>query len=144
MKLRLLVILGIILIVFTATTVVAYISAKEFSVNQVELASTPEQHQKGLMGRQELCDDCAMLFTFPTPQAVSFWMKDTLIPLDLVMTDRSGVVQQVYRKAQPQSLSPLTADGISFVVEMNAGKANAIRVGDQVDINQLLSLARPH
>ena len=57
------------------------------SLTQIELAKTTAEHSQGLMKRIRLCASCGMLFIYPTPDLRTFWMKDTLVPLDIIFLD---------------------------------------------------------
>ena len=57
------------------------------SLTQIELAKTTAEHSQGLMNRIRLCASCGMLFIYPTPDLRTFWMKDTLVPLDIIFLD---------------------------------------------------------
>lgn len=69
---------------------------------EVELALTPEEKARGLSGRNYLCDQCGMLFIYDTPDYYSFWMKETLIPLDIIWFDKDWQVVDYLPFAQPQ------------------------------------------
>src|SRR4030067_404571 len=69
----------------------------------VELALTPEQQARGLMNRTHMDQDGGMLFVFPQGGIYPFWMKDTLIPLDMVWMDSQGKVVFIKESAQPCS-----------------------------------------
>src|SRR5512137_2677247 len=75
-------------------------------VVQVQLADTPEKRDRGLMFRKELADGHGMLFLFDEEGEHSFWMKDTLIPLDLIFVDSSGRVTGIVARARPLTLEP--------------------------------------
>lgn len=76
------------------------------------------------MHRESLAPFSAMLFVYPTPRKAGFWMKDTLIPLDVLFFDHRGVLKTVHRDAQPLSLETFDGgDGIQYVLEINAGMA---------------------
>lgn len=102
----------------------------------VELAQTPDQWQQGLMGREVLGENKGMLFVFPDAAVHGFWMKNTLIPLDIVWLDAEGVVLHV------ATLTPCTADPCPitqpdvpahYVLEVNAG-VFPLEVGERVMI----------
>jgi uncharacterized protein len=69
---------------------------------KIELAITPKEKAKGLSGRETLCDQCGMLFIYDNPDYYSFWMKDTLIPLDIIWFSKDWQVVDYLAFAQPQ------------------------------------------
>lgn len=98
---------------------------------RAEVAATPEERARGLMGRRSLPDHAGMLFLFPGPGRVSFFMKDTLIPLDIAFI-RAGVVREVRSmtpcRAEP---CPLTTPDEAFdsALEVNAGVFGRAGIG---------------
>jgi uncharacterized membrane protein (UPF0127 family) len=101
----------------------------------VEIADTPEKAEKGLMFRTRMSADHGMLFEFGKPQRVSFWMKDTLIPLDMLFVDANGRIASIEANAAPQSLSPHSSRApVIGVVEIKGGLAEkmGIKPGDTV------------
>lgn len=102
---------------------------------QVELADTPETRKNGLMGRDDLCERCGMLFVFDAEESPRFWMKDTPIPLDMIFIGADGVVKGVHRDARPYDETPISSPGMVLGVLEIRGKASemlGISVGDQV------------
>lgn len=100
----------------------------------VELAITREEHRQGLMYREKLEKNHGMLFIFPEERRVSFWMKNTLIPLSIAFIKPDGWISQI-DEMEPQSLeSHLSEMNVKYVLEMNKGwfKENGINVGDSV------------
>ncbi|MFU8802370.1 MAG: DUF192 domain-containing protein [Bradymonadaceae bacterium] len=90
----------------------------------VELAISPEEQQRGLMYRRHMEPDWGMIFIYPRDSILSFWMKNTLISLDMIFVPSSGEVVGVVEGAQPLTLEPRTVNKPSrYVVELNAGKA---------------------
>ena len=90
----------------------------------IELAISPEERSRGLMFRDNLPNRSGMLFVFDPPQRVAFWMKNTLIPLDIIFLDRSGTVTRVHHGAIPGDLTPIEGgDSVFAVLEINAGLA---------------------
>ncbi len=98
-----------------------------------EVADTPEKMQKGLMFRQSLSKNASMLFIFPQPQQANFWMKNTLIPLDMLFFDENRELREIKRDIPPcttedcpiyQSIS----DNIRFVLEVSAGTAKRLNL----------------
>ncbi|MDO5369926.1 DUF192 domain-containing protein [Paracoccus sp. (in: a-proteobacteria)] len=73
----------------------------------VEIADDPAERAQGLMWRKELPAGQGMLFVYETPQPVSFWMKNTLIPLDILFFDARGVLRHVHPQARPLDLSSI-------------------------------------
>jgi uncharacterized protein len=91
----------------------------------VEVARTQRQTQRGLMYREHLPPDAGMLFLFARPKVQSFWMKNTLIPLDIIFVSSEMVVVGVVENAEPSTTKSRTVPGVvsQFVVEVNAGWA---------------------
>lgn len=101
----------------------------------VEVARTPEQQAQGLMNRQSLAPDQGMLFPYDPPQDASFWMKNTLIPLDLVFIRADGTVARIAANTVPMSLDPIPSlEPVAAVLEIAGGRAEelGIQVGDKV------------
>lgn len=101
----------------------------------VELAETDAQRERGLMFRQSLAPDRGMLFDFQVPRMVAFWMKNTLIPLDIIYIAQDGTVISIARNATPKSLVPLPSGGAALgVLEIAGGRAEAIGLlpGDKI------------
>ncbi|WP_134725689.1 DUF192 domain-containing protein [Paracoccus luteus] len=73
----------------------------------VEIADTPQARAQGLMGREALPQGQGMLFVYETPQPTAFWMKNTLIPLDMLFFDATGVLRRIHAKARPHDLTPI-------------------------------------
>ena len=114
----------------------------EFSV---ELAQTPAERKKGLSGKTELCDQCGILFIFENDDYHSFWMKDTLIPLDIIWIDKNWQVVDFVGFAQPQGtrtdkeLPVYQSKKLSrYVLEFPGGTVKKIRefkIGSEVLVN---------
>ncbi len=98
----------------------------------IELAATPQERSRGLMFRDSLPNRSGMLFVFDPPQRVAFWMKNTLIPLDMIFLDQTGTVVHVHQGAVPGDLTPIEGgDDVFAVLEINAGLSSrySIRTG---------------
>jgi uncharacterized membrane protein (UPF0127 family) len=110
----------------------------------IELARTPEQLAQGLMFRPKLAEDAGMLFDFGRVQTVAMWMKNTLIPLDMLFLAADGRIVHIAEYAVPGSLEPLgPRESVRAVLELNAGTSRrlGIHTGDQV-IHSLFTAAR--
>lgn len=91
---------------------------------QVDLAQTPEERARGLMHVPQMAAGQGMLFVYEHPQSVAFWMKNTLIPLDMIFAGADGVVRKVHARAVPGDLTPIRGgDDILVVLEINGGLA---------------------
>lgn len=102
---------------------------------KIELALTEVQQNQGLMNRTEMPRDAGMLFYFSDFAERSFWMKSTLIPLDMIFMDEQGVITHVHDSAIPNDLTSVKSGGPArAVLELNGGVAKAlgIKAGDQV------------
>lgn len=96
----------------------------------VEIADSPEERSRGLMHRKSLPKSSGMLFLFDEPHRASFWMRNTLIPLDMIFAGPDGTVKSVHAEAVPGDLTPITGgDGIQSVLEINGGLARALGIG---------------
>jgi uncharacterized membrane protein (UPF0127 family) len=90
----------------------------------VELADTPALRETGLMNRDHMARSAGMLFVYEAPQHAYFWMKNTMIPLDMIFADAGGRVTRVHSDAVPQDLTPIDGgEGVSYVLEINGGLA---------------------
>jgi uncharacterized membrane protein (UPF0127 family) len=101
----------------------------------VELARTDAERQRGLMERRELAPDAGMLFIFDETGEHPFWMRNTLIPLDMIFVGDDGRITGVVERARPGDLTPRSAGGPSrYVLEVNGGwaAAHGVRAGDRV------------
>lgn len=98
---------------------------------KVKEAKTDEEKSKGLQGVKELPKDEGMLFYFDSPQKVGFYMKDTLIPLDIVFINEDQEVIKV-EEGVPNDESLIEEDDVSYVLEVNSN--SGIKVGDELEI----------
>jgi uncharacterized membrane protein (UPF0127 family) len=100
----------------------------------VEIARTDAARARGLMFRSALAGDAGMLFIFEEAADHPFWMKNTLIPLDMIFIDDAGRVTGVVASAVPGSLEPRSGGESRFVLEVNGGWAavHGVRAGDRV------------
>jgi uncharacterized membrane protein (UPF0127 family) len=102
---------------------------------RVELADTDEKRELGLMYRTSLSPDKGMLFVFPKEGPLSFWMKNTLIPLDMLFIKADGRIDFIHHNAHPQDETQITSPSPdSAVLEIAGGQAekHGIKVGDMI------------
>jgi uncharacterized membrane protein (UPF0127 family) len=91
---------------------------------RVEVAQTMEQQEKGLMFRTAMGPDEGMLFPSDQPAQRSFWMKNTVIPLDIVFIGPDHRISNIAANAVPYSLDPINSEGAAIaVLELNGGRA---------------------
>lgn len=98
----------------------------------VEVASTPAQHEKGLMQRDHLPAQSGMLFVFDRPKAVCFWMKNTWIPLTAAFMLDDGTVSQLAHMAPLSEEAHCSRIPVRYVLEVNRGWFEAQRLGPGV------------
>jgi uncharacterized membrane protein (UPF0127 family) len=102
----------------------------------VEVARTPEQQAQGLMNRQSLAPDRGMIFPYAPPQPVAFWMKNTLIPLDMIFIAPGGRILRIEANTVPLSLEPVgSGEAVEAVLELAGGRSAelGIAAGDRVE-----------
>jgi len=113
------------------------ISAKDGSKHDfdVEIADTPTDREIGLMYRTKMDPDHGMLFEMEQNEVVQFWMKNTLIPLDIVFVASDGTIKSIHDNAIPQDLTGISSEApVTGVIELNGGRAKALGLaaGDKV------------
>jgi uncharacterized membrane protein (UPF0127 family) len=96
----------------------------------VEVAETPAQQAQGLMFRTRLAPDRGMIFPFPVDRVASFWMKNTVIPLDIIFVRRDGTIESIAANTIPYSLAPVSSnEPVATVLEIAGGRAAELGIG---------------
>ncbi|MBP2549149.1 uncharacterized membrane protein (UPF0127 family) [Neorhizobium galegae] len=119
------------------TIVTASGARHEFSV---ELALDPGQREQGLMYRKQMAANEGMLFDFFEARAIQMWMRNTLIPLDMVFIDAKGTITHIHERAEPLSETIISSQGpVNYVLELNGGAAAQLGIhkGDKVWSKQI-------
>lgn len=101
----------------------------------VEIARSSMEQAKGLMFRTELPDNTGMIFPFPEPKVASFWMKNTVIPLDIIFIRENGTIESIAENTVPYSIEPVSAgEPVISVLELRGGLTSelGIKAGDRV------------
>lgn len=139
----------LILVILTGVVCVLLISmggrekldTRIISVNgieiEAEIADNSESRRTGLMNRKSMEENHGMLFVFDYDQKLSFWMKNTLIPLSIAYISAEGEILEIY-DMQPESLRPVeSAASVRYALEMNRGwfERNGVGPGDYLDFN---------
>ena len=107
------------------------------------MADDDDEHTRGLMFRKVLKPDFGMVFIFPDEAKRAFWMRNTLIPLDMLFVRADGTIDSIVENAEPLTLTPRPSAGpAKYVVELNGGdaKAHGFAAGQHVEF---LNLALP-
>ncbi|MEQ1901529.1 MAG: DUF192 domain-containing protein [Devosia sp.] len=102
----------------------------------VEVADTEKSRSYGLMNRASLAPDRGMLFDYGREQLAQFWMKDTLIPLDMVFASADGTVRTIHENARPLDLTGIPSEvPVRFVLEIKGGRSAEIglKPGDKLE-----------
>ncbi len=106
----------------------------------VWVADTEPHREQGLMFVKFLAEDSGMLFVYSQPRQISMWMKNTLIPLDMLFVDAHGRVQQIIANARPLSLDILSSKKpAQWVIELNGGAAEAHGITAGARVRQIPS-----
>ena len=103
---------------------------------KIELAISSEERGKGLMHRDKLPLDHGMLFIYPDNQYVTMWMKNTLIPLDMIFIKQNGEIEQIVSMTTPNSLKYISSKNlVRAVLEINGGLSKYLKInkGDKID-----------
>lgn len=101
----------------------------------VEVARSQAQMTQGLMFRRELAPDAGMIFEYPQPTVATMWMKNTLIPLDMLFVDARGHIVNIAERTIPLSEDVIAAAApVTAVIELNGGTAARLHIkpGDRV------------
>jgi len=95
----------------------------------VEVADDPAERSQGLMDRERMARSAGMLFVYDSPQRVAFWMRNTLIPLDMIFIDATGTVARIHENAVPLDETAIPGgDAIQYVLEINAGLSSRLGI----------------
>lgn len=122
---------------FNKQSIVHFISADYNLLAQidVELANTDYDRQRGLMNREKLEENQGMLFVFPYQDTLSFWMKETKLPLDIIFANSEREIVTIHKNSVPFSHEQYrSSKPAQYVIEVNAGfcDKNGIRLGDRI------------
>ncbi|MEM9975478.1 MAG: DUF192 domain-containing protein [Pseudomonadota bacterium] len=101
----------------------------------VEVADEPAERARGLMNRPSMPMSAGMLFVYDGPRRAQFWMKNTLIPLDMIFTDQTGRITHIHENAVPMDETIIDGGfGVFTVLEINGGLAGelGLSVGDEL------------
>jgi uncharacterized protein len=107
-----------------------------------EIAATSREQATGLMFRKSLADNAGMIFPFPQPRQASFWMKNTLIPLDIIFIRSNGTIESIAENTVPYSEAPVASgEEVTAVLELRGGLTQelGIKAGDTVSWNYVSS-----
>ena len=116
---------------------IVYIKANcKGNILYLEVAETPEEIKRGLMFRESLPESTGMLFVFPGEDYLSFWMRNTYIPLSLAFLDSQGVIVDIQRMKPLDEKPHISRKKASFAIETNQGwfQQHHIEIGDTFKI----------
>ncbi len=95
----------------------------------VEVAADDVSRDYGLMNRKYMAADHGMIFDFAKPQMVTFWMKDTVLPLDMLFVRANGTIANIEENATPFSLAPIpSSEPVRAVIEIDGGRVEALGI----------------
>ena len=111
----------------------------------VEVADDAQEQARGLMFRETLSASAGMLFVYDSPRHARFWMKNTLIPLDMIFLDQTGLVLRIAENTRPLDETPIDGgEGVLMILEINGGMAKALGIsaGSQLRHHALIRRLR--
>lgn len=143
----------LIIIPFSILLIILYLSSQPINISQnkvcinsqcfnIEIAKTPQERQKGLMYRQSLNENAGMLFIFDKEGIYPFWMKNTLIYLDIIWISKTKKIVHIEEDVQPCKIDSCPSYSPEkealYVLEINAGLAEkySFKVGDEVKFSK--------
>ena len=119
-------------------------SADEIKINNllsnIEVASNPNDRRKGLMFRKSLPEDHGMFFVWEYRKRQCMWMRNTYIPLNVAYIDTRGKILEIYEMLPLSEDSICSKKRVKYALEVNLDwfKRNNVKVGDQIDITEIL------
>lgn len=119
-------------------------SADEIKINNllsnIEVASNPNDRRKGLMFRKSLPEDHGMFFVWEYRKRQCMWMRNTYIPLNVAYIDSKGKILEIYEMLPLSEDSICSKKRVKYALEVNLDwfKRNNVKVGDQIDITEIL------
>ena len=119
-------------------------SADEIKINNllsnIEVASNPNDRRKGLMFRKSLPEDHGMFFVWEYRKRQCMWMRNTYIPLNVAYIDTKGKILEIYEMLPLSEDSICSKKRVKYALEVNLDwfKRNNVKVGDQIDITEIL------
>ena len=112
------------------------------SIYVVEVARTPEERQKGLMDRKEIPDKTGMLFVFENDRKLTFWMKNTHVPLSIAYISSAGIIKEIH-DMEPESLAPVpSVHFVRYALELPKGafQKEGLKEGDRITLPEAISI----
>ena len=108
---------------------VTFVTEEDDLTFTMELAKSEREQAIGLMNRTELGERSGMVFPFSPPRQASFWMKNTLIPLDLIFVDTQDRIVRIAHNAQPHDLTPISSGvPVAAVIEIQGGLSQKLGI----------------
>lgn len=118
-----------------AQTTLCIASGTKTRAFTVEIARTSAEQAKGMMFRTEMADNTGMIFPFSEPRPASFWMKNTVIPLDIIFIRSNGTIESIAENTVPYSTDPVeSGEPVAAVLELRGGLTSELGIvsGDTV------------
>ncbi len=110
----------------------------------VEVAATTQQQSRGMMFRTALAPDRGMIFPFPQPRIASFWMRNTLIPLDMIFVRADGTIDRIAENTVPHDESPVASGGdVQAVLELAGGTAARLGIDESAVVRWQMAAPAP-